>query len=111
MNDARRTFLGLAALGTVTAATLLLGNSHSLSARGSTEVHLEGQAAAVNLENAFVEIADSVGPATVSISAKVDRQAAALQEGEGGEGNDESVAPPFEFLFPRGRSGPRSVLG
>jgi len=108
MNYERRILgaLPVAALAGALGATLLLGGpSPKVTAQDNVSMTQEQRAAATSLEGAFMRIADTVQPATVSIKADIaapERMESPLPDMEGF---------PFEEFFRRGPRGPRSRPG
>lgn len=121
--------------GTVTAATaaatagaaltgfLILSGPAStrVTAQDTPGMSAAQHATATSLEGAFMRIAETAAPATVSITAQFDppsRRGAAQEEGEGGEGGSRQRRPPsdtdelpFGDLFGPFRRGPLPPRG
>ncbi|MFM7321780.1 MAG: S1C family serine protease, partial [Armatimonadota bacterium] len=103
MNPEKRLWIGaLPALiaGGATAAFFLGSGQRDVTAQGTAKAQSEDRATAVSLESAFTRIADTIGPATVSIQAEV--TAPSRRGGIDVEGD------PLEEMIPGPRRAPRT---
>jgi len=104
MTPEKRLWIGaLPALiaGGATAAFLLGSGQQDVTAQATAKAQSDDRATAVSLESAFTRIADTIGPATVSIQAEV--VAPARRGGLDNDGGD-----PLDELMPGPRRGPRT---
>ena len=104
MTTNRRFLAGVipvAALTGALATSLVLGSGKTVTAQQITPALTpEQRTVATSLEGAFMRIADTVGPATVRITAKVAPAGRAAGEGDGSD----DLPNPFGDLF--GQPGP-----
>ena len=96
-----RTVLPLAALGLGTSVLFFTGNMRPVGAQDTVTTQNTAKTTAVSLENAFIHLSETEGPATVSITSQQDtpltRRANPFAPPSSGEGEDLS---PFFFGQP-----------
>ena len=103
INGLRRMPLPIVAIScSLTAIAMFLSTGRPLQADDPKRAQAEDRATASALESAFIDIADNVGPATVSLQAAV---ASPRMAGIPGLGGDADGIDPFEFFGQPRRQG------